>query len=802
MKRQRQLLALLALLAVALPSPAMTPQERKAYLDKLVQILPPVPSFNAWQQRTRELPPDFDALPKINGLPDPLRFLDGRVVKTPEDWTTRRAEIYALEQKYDLGSFPPKPKLDNVVVLNESTADGRITRNLRLEFGPDRKATLRAIVTIPAGDGPFPVMISPSIGGGGFGGGAGGFGGAALARGYISAGYAGNDGQNDANAYVPLYPDYDFADLPRRAWSCQVLVDYLCTLPQVDKAHIALNGYSRDGKMALIAAGVDPRITAVIPGSTGVGGVMPWRLGSERGFGESIESTTRNFPTWFHPRLRFFSGREDRLPVDGNLLVALVAPRACLITYGNNDEVGQPWPMEQSYRSALRAYELLGKGDALGVMHNPGYHGANDVQAAMNWLDFQFGRSQTKWTNDFIYPWDYDQWQAQVKETVDLSKYAARKLTDTLSAPGGATIASVADWEKKSADIRKSVEWMLGDKSPGTLANPFPLPKLGDPSQPASLRGGRGGGARPGGAAPPADRTLFDDIHGVKAAGNSYGWIAAAARQTTKRKITFPSPSGFGTIEADICTANNVAADAKLPAVIWLHGYSSSLGYSWVYHYDVHPVLALAQAGYAVLAFDQSGYGSRQVEAAAFYNKYPRWSQMGHMIEDTRAAIDVLSKDAQVDPNRIYLFGYSMGANLALHTAVLDSRVKGVVSLNGFTPMRTDTGDWGTSGIARYFREHDLVPRMGAFDGHETQLPYDYDELIAALAPRPVYVLSPQFDRDATPADVKLAVEQAKKVYGLYNAADKVLLDEPWDYNRLPLVTQDQVIKWMAEQLK
>jgi hypothetical protein len=72
-----------------------------------------------------------------------------------------------------------------------------------------------------------------------------------------------------------------------------MLIDYLYTLPQVDKAHIAMNGYSRDGKMALIAAALDTRIAAVIPGSTGVGGVMPWRLGSERGFGESIESTTR-----------------------------------------------------------------------------------------------------------------------------------------------------------------------------------------------------------------------------------------------------------------------------------------------------------------------------------------------------------------------------------------------------------------------------------------------------------------------------------------------------------------------------
>lgn len=784
MKRQARLTALLLLLAIARSSPAMTPEQRKAYLDKLVQTLPPLPSFNAWLQRTNELPPDFDALPKINGLPDPLRFLDGRMVKNAADWKARRAELFALEQKYDIGTFPPKPTLDNVVVLSEDNANGQITRSLRFEFGPERKATLRATVTIPAGAGPFPVMISPSINAPG----AAGFGGVALARGYIAAGFAGNDSQNDANAYVPLYPEFDFADLPRRAWSAQILVDYLYTLPQVDKQRIALNGYSRDGKMALVAAILDSRIAAVIPGSTGVGGVMPWRLGSEHGFGESIESTTRNFPTWFVPRLRFFSGREDRLPVDGNSLVALVAPRAVLITYGNNDEVSQPWPMEQAYRSSLRAYELLGKPEALGIMHSPGYHGANDVQAAMNWLDFQFGRSQTKWTNEFVYPWDYDQWKAQVKETDDVPKISARKISD---------IKSVTDWETKSGDIRKAVEWMLGDKTPGTLANPFPLPKLGAPSQPAAPP--RGGATAAGGAAP---ATLFDDIHGTKARGNSYGMIAAAVQQTTKRKITFPSPSGFGAIEADLFTPGNVATNTKLPTVIWLHGYSSSLGYSWVYHYDVHPAVALAQAGYAVLAFDQSGFGSRQVEAAAFYNKYPRWSQMGHMVEDTRAAMDVLSKEAQVDPNRIYLVGYSMGANIALHTAVLDSRVKGVVSLNGFTPMRTDTENKGMGGIARYFREHDLLPRMGAFAGKESRLPYDYDELIAAIAPRPVYVLSPQFARDAAPADVKLAVEQAKKIYRLYNAADNVMLDEPWDYNRLPLVTQDRAIKWMTEKMK
>jgi len=43
----------------------------------------------------------------------------------------------------------------------------------------------------------------------------------------------------------------------------------------------------------------------------------------------------------------------------------------------------------------------------------------------------------------------------------------------------------------------------------------------------------------------------------------------------------------------------------------------------------------------------------------------------------TRApAIDALERDSQVDPQRIYLFGYSMGGTVGLYTAALDSRVK------------------------------------------------------------------------------------------------------------------------------
>jgi dienelactone hydrolase len=766
---------------------AMTAEERRQYLDQFLQTVPDVPAFREWQQKTGELPPDFDALPKINSLPDPLRFLNDHSVRTSRDWKARRAEIKQLFEKYVLGTFPPKPKLDNVVAIDETQGNGYVTRNVRLEYGPQRQATMQVSVTIPTGKGPFPVLI-------------GGAGNTLIRREYIACAFPSSVDQ--LGNLAQLYPGYDFASMGQVAWSVQVVVDYLYTLPQVDKRHIAITGYSRGGKMATIAAALDERISAVIAGSTGVGGVLAWRQGSERNQAESIESTTRMFPIWFVPRLRFFSGREDRLPVDGNLLVAMIAPRACLIEYGLNDEVSNTWGSEQTYHSALNVYKMLGQPDRLGIFRVPGFHGANDQEACLDWLDIQFGRSTRTWNFNLLFPWDFEEWRDHSKETVDLRRFAKHGPNDLLVTASGGTIASTADWEKKADGIRKSVDWMLGDEPPmmppgagrgGFFSRGFG--GRGVTNAPAGargfgLRGGARGGANPGQTTPDLVAWV------IQRGGQEFGWLEPEKSQTTSRSISF----GYN-VRGDLYYPTNTPENAKLPTVIWLHSYSYPLGYMWVYHRDLHPILGLVKAGYAVLAFDQTGFGSRMSEAGPFYDRYPHWSQMGRMVEDTRAAIDALQKDSLVDPDRIYLVGYSMGGEVGIYTAALDSRVKGVVSICGFTPMRTDTADRGTGGVARYSHERGLMPRLGFFVGQESRIPYDYGELLATIAPRPVLVVQPQLDRDATPTDVHNAVEQARKVYALYGVAGKLGLDEPWDYNRLSAVTQDRIIEWMSQNL-
>lgn len=751
------------LVLAARPLGAMTDDQRRAHLEWMKSSLPEVPTWNDWAAKTRALPPDFDALPSANYLPDPFKFQDGRAVKMPADWPARRAEIRRLFEQHVIGSIPPKPKLDRVVPIEETKGDGYVTRVVRLEYGPDGKATSQVTLTLPAGKGPFPVLI-----------GGGSWGSSLLRRGYASCEYPSSV---DQTTNLPeLYPNFDFATMGQRAWTAQLVVDYLYTLPEIDKARIAITGYSRGGKMATIAAALDERIAAVVAGSTGVGGVLAWRLSGERGMGEGIESTTRMFPLWFAPQLRFFSGREDRLPVDANLLVSLIAPRGMLMEYGLNDEVSNVWGDEQTFHSAKKVYDALGQPDRLGVLRVPGFHGANDVEMCIDWLDVQFGRTVRKWRNDLLYPWDFAEWRKNSGESVDLAKFPAR-------APAPAP-ASLAELDKRNASTREAVAWVLGETPP---------------SLPAAGRGGRGGFPGRGPAAtvtkPIANPgQLGPDVPAwvIGRKSPEFGWTEADGAIADSRRIRF----GNG-ITGDLFFPAGMAADAKLPAVVWLHGYSYPLGYMWVYRRDLHPVLALVKAGYAVLAYDQCGFGARQAEIGPFYDRTPHASQLGRMVGDARAAVDALEKEANIDSSRISLFGYTLGGAVALHAAALDPRVKSVVAISGFTPMRTDTATRPDGGLARFSYERPVAPRLGFFIGHESQVPYDYDELISAIAPRPVLVVQPSMDRDATPADVHAAVERARQAYALHGAAAKLGLDEPNDYQRFPAATQNRAIEWL-----
>ena len=760
-------LSAVALFAIAVDAQAPADARRQT-LDQLLRVLQPSRppgtgrinaydrTWEEWIKRTGELPPDFNALPSIPDLPDPLLLReDGRSipVTTPALWARQRKSLRAEVEHWIFGIMPPAPANLRGTVTATRREGGATLREVTLEFGPERRATLRIELVIPDGKGPFPVFLTnharnrPWIY-------------TAVRRGYIACIYHATDPRygngDDSEAWIEIYPDHDWSTLARWAWAASRAVDYLTTLSEVDTARIGLAGHSRNGKQALLAAAFDERIGAVIPSSGNSGENDPWRYTTEPFVNESIELLAGVQPHWFNGRLRFFAGREDKLPIDQHSIMALVAPRGLMMYSGYAESAGNPVGFEQAYRSVLRVYKFLGHEQNLWLNLREGEHEttAGDVEQFIDFFDAIFERRANVKVETWIHGYTFDGWRTASGEQIDPAPYPVSRFRS----------ADAADAR------RKRIAWALGDEPPG-------MPRMNLRKLPAT-------GTGDGWLAGLFKRPGADAAVRARIAKEGMGWAELPFGDDLKADLFFPADKPGG----------------KWPVVIWLHPYSYQNGWSaaspWEstgsdYRLEQRPSIpAFVKRGFAVLAFDQIGFGARVRDARDFYRRYPKWSLMGKMVGDTRAAIDAVSALDAVDASRISLMGYSLGGKVGLLTMALDERVHALAAVSAFDPLRLSTADRGVEGIRHYSHLHGLMPRLGFFVGNETRLPFDFDEPLALAASRPVLLVAPTLDRYARIDDVRATV----------GAVPGVTLETPEDFNRFGRKLQARVLDWLAEK--
>jgi pimeloyl-ACP methyl ester carboxylesterase len=419
------------------------------------------------------------------------------------------------------------------------------------------------------------------------------------------------------------------------------------------------------------------------------------------------------------------------------------------------------WAIEHTYLSARRVYDLFGKGKDFNLRYRPGGHEtrAEDIEAYLDWLDSVFGRAEYALPDCAIFP-TYSAWLKVTDEKIDPNSFPTNNgLSGLLAGPEDQMIKTTDGWLKKRDSVRARILWGLGES-----------PNYAE-SQPGSY-----------GAEASHRSTLLGR--------------ASVPVGLAKRSLNFGNY-----VSGDLYFPTNAErAEAKLPVVVWLHPISISDGYTAGYKRGENPHIALARTGCAVFAFDQVGNGTRVEEVKNFYLRYPHWSLLGKQVEDTLAAVEALRQIEFIDPRRVVLLGYATGGATALHAAALDERIAGVVSVAGFTPMRLDVATKGTGGIAREAGWLPLQPRLGAFVGNEGRIPYDYHELLAMIAPRPVFVFAPKIDWHATLADVKSCVEEAGRVYELFDAKAALRFEQLDDYNHFSPETQKVVFEKMKGQ--
>jgi hypothetical protein len=148
------------------------------------------------------------------------------------------------------------------------------------------------------------------------------------------------------------------------AWAASRALDYLQTDPRVAADEIGITGDSRFGKAAVVTMAFDQRFAIALFGSSGAGGAKLIR----RDYGETLEDVAAaNEFHWMAGNFLKYAAdplTANDLPVDGDAILALCAPRPVFISVGN-PAAGDAWidPRGEfmAARGAGPVYELLGK---------------------------------------------------------------------------------------------------------------------------------------------------------------------------------------------------------------------------------------------------------------------------------------------------------------------------------------------------------------------------------------------------------------------------------------------------------
>jgi dienelactone hydrolase len=244
-------------------------------------------------------------------------------------------------------------------------------------------------------------------------------------------------------------------------------------------------------------------------------------------------------------------------------------------------------------------------------------------------------------------------------------------------------------------------------------------------------------------------------------------------RHYTLTRLTYEGAEG-DRVPAWLLVPHSKPPEGKWPAVLCLHqtiaigkdepaGLGKNADLAYAHH--------LAERGYVTLAPDYPSFGEYRTDFTT--SKFPSGSMKA--IANNRRAIDLLCERPDVDASRLGVIGHSLGGHNALFTAAFDTRLRACVSNCGFTSFPKYYG----GKIAGWTSDRYMPRLKTVYKLDPKRVPFDFPQVLAAIAPRAVLASAPVGDDNFAVDGVRDCIAAAKPIYRLLKAEDNLQANYP-----------------------
>jgi dienelactone hydrolase len=264
----------------------------------------------------------------------------------------------------------------------------------------------------------------------------------------------------------------------------------------------------------------------------------------------------------------------------------------------------------------------------------------------------------------------------------------------------------------------------------------------------------------------------------------------------TRIKLTYVPEAG-DRVPAYLLVPHHLTAPA--PAMLCLHPTHFELGKAQllglggkVSRFYAHE---LAERGMVCLVPDYPGFAEYKFDFATQGSGYASGTMKA--IWNNIRGLDLLESLPCVQRDAIGCIGHSLGGHNSLYTAAFDVRIGAVVTSCGFNAFEDYYG-----GNLKGWTSDRYMPRIASEYGSDpARMPFDFPEVLAAIAPRPLFVNAPLRDANFAVVGVRKCQAAVEPVYQLLGKRDAVTFVYPDAEHDFPDEVREQAYQWLEKQL-